>query len=278
MDVPMRFQLAASALLATPLLALCGPAAAAVTLISGEVNTDPAVNFRTENPNFTFTERLTARPGHDGGLSAAKRDLFASTEAFATNPLGAGGADAHALVEAHWNADNAGGAVIVDSGWSLPAQTAANEEFIGSTENPTGAAAWSYTFSVDRNSVFDLGLRFTADGDTNGMGSWALTVVDNGSDPRIDQLLLLRENNGFNVTGQTSHNLRAGHTYTLALVNEDIHGIEGVRPTVAAREQGQFDWSIAASGAPEPATWALSIVGFGLAGAGLRRRRGEKLA
>src|SRR4051794_2989102 len=107
MDAPMRFQLAA-VLVAAPFLALSGPAAAAVTLISGEVNTDPAVNFRTENPGFSFTERLTERPGHDGGLSANKRDLFASTEAFANNPVGAGAADAHALVEAHWNDDNAG--------------------------------------------------------------------------------------------------------------------------------------------------------------------------
>ena len=80
------------------------------------------------------------------------------------------------------------------------------------------------------------------------------------------------------MTGQTRHNLLAGHTYTFAIVDEDIHNIEGIRPAVTGREQGQFNWSISASGAPEPATWALSIVGFGLAGAGLRRRRGEKLA
>lgn len=268
----------AAVFLAAPLLALCGPAAAAVTLISGEVNTDPAVNFRTENPGFSFTERLTERPGHDSGLSASKRDLFASTEAFANNPVGGGAADVHALVEAHWNDDNAGGVVVVDGGWALPAQTAANQEFVGSTENFTGAA-WSYTFSVDRNSVFDLGLRFNADGDTNGMGAWALTVIDNGSGPSINQLLLLRENNGFNVTGQSSQHLIAGHTYTLALVDEDIHAIEGVRPAVAAREQGEFNWSIGAAGAPEPATWALTLAGFGLAGAALRRRaRGENLA
>ena len=36
-------------------------------------------------------------------------------------------------------------------------------------------------------------------------------------------------------------------------------------------EDGSFDWSISTSGAPEPATWALTILGFGLAGAGLRR-------
>lgn len=279
----MRFQLAAAVFLSAPILAVCGPAAAAVTLISGEVNTDPAVNFRTENAGFTFTERLTERPGHDGGLSAAKRDLFASTEAFAPNPLGEGGGDAHSLVEAHWNDDNAGGLIVVDGGWALPAQTAANQEFVGSVENSTGAPAWSYTFSVDTNSVFDIGLHLVGTGATNGMGLWTLDVFDNGVGPRLTQLAFQETNEGFDVTGHASQQLRAGHTYTLALVNEDLHAIEGIRPAVTAREQGQFNWSIAASGAPEPATWALSILGFGLAGSALRRRHArilgvEKLA
>ena len=34
-----------------------------------------------------------------------------------------------------------------------------------------------------------------------------------------------------------------------------------------------FDWVNDPTAAPEPATWALMISGFGLAGAGLRRRR-----
>jgi hypothetical protein len=34
----------------------------------------------------------------------------------------------------------------------------------------------------------------------------------------------------------------------------------------------------AAAGVPEPATWALTILGFGLTGAGLRRRRASPLA
>ena len=55
----------------------------------------------------------------------------------------------------------------------------------------------------------------------------------------------------------------------------DIFGI-GIGPGLATNDSFAIDdlrWSAASSGAPEPATWGLIILGFGGAGAMLRRRR-----
>ena len=44
------------------------------------------------------------------------------------------------------------------------------------------------------------------------------------------------------------------------------------------QEIGTFSAVLAPSAVPEPASWALMIGGFGLAGAALRRQRGIKAA
>ncbi|HEY0437641.1 MAG TPA: PEPxxWA-CTERM sorting domain-containing protein, partial [Phenylobacterium sp.] len=83
--------------------------------------------------------------------------------------------------------------------------------------------------------------------------------------------------------GEFTQALDAGHRYSVSLISNDglTFVTDGHRTNdFEGASTSQFDWSItgpAAGGVPEPATWSLAILGFGLAGAALRRRPGSAL-
>lgn len=108
------------------------------------------------------------------------------------------------------------------------------------------------------STPFDLG-EFTFDfggGDTL-IGSYSGTVTFNAPGLfNIDQAHL--------VTGGTGRFLNASGGFTSSGTLSFPNG----RPTV----QQAFAGTLNAPGIPEPASWGLMILGFGLAGTGLRRR------
>ncbi|HPU15356.1 MAG TPA: PEPxxWA-CTERM sorting domain-containing protein, partial [Polymorphobacter sp.] len=59
-------------------------------------------------------------------------------------------------------------------------------------------------------------------------------------------------------------------THYLTLVNSG--NIEGGGDIYGFMD-GDFTWSIAAAGIPEPASWAMLIAGFGMVGGALRSQR-----
>ena len=66
-----------------------------------------------------------------------------------------------------------------------------------------------------------------------------------------------------------------GHTFALP-TGSDVFNLPGGVTVNAGSylvNNRYFDPSLVSAGVPEPASWALMIAGFGLAGAGLRRRR-----
>lgn len=75
--------------------------------------------------------------------------------------------------------------------------------------------------------------------------------------------------NGFSYTGSVDLNLVAGQAYGFS--------VTGSNSDSARRIQGNFAVSTPVSAAPEPATWAMMMVGFGLVGA-MSRRRSQALS
>lgn len=74
----------------------------------------------------------------------------------------------------------------------------------------------------------------------------------------------------------------AGHTLNVIGVNIGVgsgwptaysDAVDNVRFNFTGGPSGNFDFAVAGGAVPEPASWALMISGFGLAGAMLRRRR-----
>jgi hypothetical protein len=64
-------------------------------------------------------------------------------------------------------------------------------------------------------------------------------------------------------------------TVTLDFMNTATFGIKGAQGVSYTSDSGVFLGGAIGSAVPEPATWAIMILGFGTAGAALRRRRVE---
>jgi hypothetical protein len=128
--------------------------------------------------------------------------------------------------------------------------------------------------------MFGLTGAFQASGtDAIGLGWWQVVFSDDGASPGAGDLVHAYPDypQETGLSGSFSHALVAGHTYTVGLLNLDGFSMNGdtTNSSLTGSENGQIDWAITSGrgGAPEPSAWALAIVGFGLAGAALRRRR-----
>jgi len=129
-------------------------------------------------------------------------------------------------------------------------------------------ADWDYFFTADQDGTFNLSYLFDRDGgDLTGLGNWVFEIK--GPDG-LEDIDLTRS---FGDSHQLSVALKAGQNYAVSLFDlDENHARDGKH--LNGGYTARFDWSISpAAAAPEPSAWALMLVGVGLTGAGLRRRR-----
>jgi PEP-CTERM motif len=263
-------------LAAAALLSLGAGSASATVAQNGEVATHVSASAGDGFANDSHHDTWTNTP----------HDLATSASAFATS--GANSVAAQSAVSAHWASASAG-SVTASMGWTVDTPDVGLGA--GATlSDSEGAADWSYKFTAEGFDEFNLAFDLQGTGNTFGLGGWNLLVSDETGNS-FDQITLT----GIGATGVAHDNLTLGHTYTVALFNNNAffnppQDVIFLRQAAAdttggtGSEQDRFDWSITGSGGlngggvPEPSTWALAILGFGLTGGALRRRARPALA
>lgn len=261
----LLFALAAGALAASP--------AAATTMLAGHVRAEAGVNFLRANADHGFDSVADFHHTDDDWTGAPNVRPLTATAHGAVETGDDSGA-ANSTITAVWDSPDAGAVELSGRDFALhtPDPTIA-EAVAGLASSSSDHPEWSYAFIAGANGAFGLDFDLTGLGDTSGLGLWSLKLVDNGA-AEVFSLLNINAQSGFHETGDFTHALTAGHTYTVSLLSSEIRFQLGLpSPDVAASESGAFHWSITSDAVPEPSAWALSIVGFGLAGGTLRRRR-----
>lgn len=248
---------------AAAVLTTWGTAAAALTPISGMAQVQATVFTAGGTLSNTSTRVVADWTGtpHNGSATAS-----ASLQGVDAD------LSAQGKTSASWSPDGSSGSVIFDWGWrllSIEDAGLSGASFDGLNPN------WSYTFRADRDGILTWEGYVLPSYDNGynpfGLSGWNLQV--NG----VTAIDLFDPTGGQLRIGDQDFSLTAGETYTLSLVNSS--NIAGYRfDQRYADVQGKFLWAIHETSVPEPTTWALLILGFGLTGVSLRRRTSAKSA
>ena len=225
---------------------------AAVTPILGSVQASVGVS----------TNLMNQAPSDTDDWAGGPASLSAATSAFVFGAAGAF-ASAHAGVDAGW-ASATQGDVAFDFGWNL---TSTPGDLAMASLGAAGPD-WTYSFIPDVDSVFILDFLVSVSGTATDFSGWRL--FDNG--------VVVSSAPTAPSSGMISHALTGGAVHILTL-RSGASGAAFTQP-LNGEMDGLFSWRIAdapVAAVPEPDTWALAIVGFGLCGATLRRRRRERI-
>ncbi len=245
------FGLATATLIAAGALLLiaASSAQAAVTPISGAVAIDV---------QGVLTAPLTV--AHDQSWTGVPADL---TSGASVDNTQFGYARGHGTVTATWTSVAEGEVLFDNYGWELISGSPSGASvFFNTLDRPD----WRYDFTAGADGVFTMDWLALVSGDTFGFSSWWL----------YDGATVVSKDPSHFGSGTITYALNAGQTYSLRLVGNS--GVNGNALRVGS-EGGLFDWRISETdgqpgvGIPEPGTWALMLMGFGLVGAGLRARR-----
>jgi hypothetical protein len=233
---------------------------------------------------------LTAMPA--GAVTLTKVDnqawtgtpstLTASADANLT--VGTDTLDTHGSAVATWNSAVSGGVTFTNYGWDFAVFNAPSESDL---TNNRGGSDWSYSFTAIDDGQITVDFAVTTTGNPFGLWGWSLNCSCGGSGGPVSNFT---DPTG---SGTYSGDLFAGNSYTITLDGNPNVFWNGPSGNYSGAMSGQFDWAItgtdvtADSGAlnvaanstigpnavPEPAAWALMIIGFAGAGAQLRLRR-----
>jgi len=259
-------RLASTLLLATvgaAAVALAQPAAAAVAL-NGEMN---AVANAYANGGATVTS--SDHQSWSGAPATLNTSVFAQANGGVYRDHNER-VSAFGDAQGDWASANAGSVAFTDYGWTFDIH---NPNFPNGADldagRPGNGADWSYTFKATGDGSFTMAYDVAGFGDTFGLFGWQIAFSGGGSGgPDL--------NDHFDdptASGVFSAAIQSGQTYTVSLYGNPNISAFGQRQIDGSMD-GKFDWSIAErGGAPEPASWALMLVGFGGLGASLRRRR-----
>ncbi len=138
-------------------------------------------------------------------------------------------------------------------------------------------ATWDYDTFVNKPIVFSISYNFfDIQGQTDGLGMWDFRIVDANSGKTLTTFGTI---NGFDddepISGLFTVDLQPGF-YDIIVENHDV--TKNVTGPLSGGYSGDFNWCVDRTGAcaaavPEPTAWALMILGFGVSGLALRRRR-----
>ncbi|MBL8773239.1 MAG: PEPxxWA-CTERM sorting domain-containing protein [Phenylobacterium sp.] len=156
------------------------------------------------------------------------------------------------------------GQVSIAAGWDFdaPPGPLVTEAEVG------GFPDWSYTFQAQGDGVLRLTYEFGVTGLPTGFGGFNIGWTGAGG----GESLLLSQSNGV-----FERQITAGEVYLVTI--STVADVFGTGFDYTAVMNGEFGYSITeqigggGGGVPEPGAWALMILGFGAAGAALRRRR-----
>ena len=214
------------------------------------------------------TSHLVVTPVHHADTFAANDphhlhpihhpDTYITTTTTVTN------ADATATEGAVANFADAG-----DASFAFLGNTVADVYTPGSAADAfNGGQKIKYDFSIDSTSLLDLSYDLSESFNSANAHNF-LKLTDLTSHSTVFSGAL-----GNNTAGDLNLLLTGNHAYDLTLFSsakDDRAHQLGVGQTLGSHAE-YYTWSITA--VPEPATWAMMIVGMGGIGAILRRRRG----
>jgi hypothetical protein len=163
-------------------------------------------------------------------------------------------------VNAGWvSADS--GYFHIQWGWNINASG-----YGGSTSaftNKSYPVNWQYIFTASGNGTFSGTYDVVGSGDTFGLGP--LYTTNDWTSGSLG-------GDAFDPTGSGTFSvaLIAGHTYTMSIAN--FGNISGGGFVANGRAISTIIWHIDYTAAPEPASWAMMLGGFGLIGGAMRSR------
>jgi hypothetical protein len=166
--------------------------------------------------------------------------------------------EGHTSVYASWADADSGRVQIFTDGRLLGASAIYN------TAYPAKDYNWFYTFTGISDSKFEIDFSVENNG-VFGAGGFRIFVND-AQLPGTSQAAQT-------YTGSVDFDVLAGETYTVRI--ENFSGYSG-GSDLLYRNSGTFDFAVTAlagpggSAVPEPATWTMLILGFGLVGWSLR--------
>lgn len=262
-----RHHLAALAF-ATSLAAAAQPASAAIEIggsVFAQARGQLAGRAATADSQLrTFAVGIEPGPVHDLAASASVTQDLVVNES--PNSLAAS-----EQVAAHWASANSGDVTVPNREWTVNVGTT-DDGLVQFNTPGSGRADWTYDFTATADGAFDVSFALATRGDQLGLGTWDFRFSDDSNPTQVTNL-----STGFNhLNGSLSQALVAGHSYEVALFSDASADVARGPTPFAGSESDRFDWRITedeGGGVPEPSAWALSILGFGLAGSALRRRR-----
>jgi hypothetical protein len=246
--------------IACALWCVTGAAHAATTFVSGQVTSGTAVEVGRSADTDTQTSTTSA----PGTITAT------STSSVVDPSISTATVTATNAMSATWTSAEAG-SVTTDWGWNLNNGMSALQTAVATNiAFDSGQSNWSYTFTTGAGTSVFSAIWNLSVSVPSGIAFGLQGIYGRGGSPfNISPFLVTPVSD----SGSFSVNLSPFTTYTFGIANNGNRSSPSGRETVA-NASATLNWTITPGGPviPEPSTWMLMILGFGLIAQQLRRR------